>query len=293
MIADQFTVLHDNNGVFVDHSSAAKDFGRDSFTIDDLNKDEDYVYVGLYKPFSSLFSSFVTANLNAGTLAFEYYDKNDAAFKSLTVEDETQGSTRSGFAFWNLPEDNNGNNIWELTTIKDIELFWIRFRPSVTHSSTEYQGLNILFSNDQDLIEERFNIVSKHAVAADVTSWVLKHQATVKDIVQNIRNQGNKKFSFNKQKRNLGHLIAKNITRFDFIDIGEIRQAAKYKTLSRIYLDEISDSPEDKWAALGRKHEKSFTKAMDLFFLTIDVDDDGELDNDESASETFTQLVIS
>jgi len=289
MIKDSYTVLHDDNGAFVDKSFGARDFTKDSFGLD-LVAAEDYLYIGLYKPFNVFYAEMLVANTAANTFAVEYFDKNDAAYKTLVTLDETMGLTRSGFISFDKPTDNAGNTIWDKSTVNGTELFWVRLKPSVDHDAgTSLMGLNVVFSNDFDLVEERGNIVSKHLPTGQV-SWIAKHQAAKKDIIQDLRNRGNSKQGISPVNPTAAALL-KNLTEFDILDAEEIRQASKYLTLAKIYFQELSDDPEDKYAMLGERFLQKAEGALDLFYLSIDKDDDGLSDPEEQLANTRIDLI--
>lgn len=65
-LKNKLTILHDDNGSFSDFSNEALAFDRDTFTTD-LNQNEDYLYVGYYKPINNFFVELGTANTNAGS----------------------------------------------------------------------------------------------------------------------------------------------------------------------------------------------------------------------------------
>ena len=295
-IEDKFTVLHDDNASFIDLSEDAKDFGRDSFSLP-LVAAEDYLYIGLYKQFYFFYVELATANTVNNTFSAEYFDENDSNWKTLEIIDETKGFTRSGFIQWKLPTDENGNHVWERNIINSEELYWVRFKPSLDlDGATALQGLAIVFSNDRDIIEERGNIVSKYAVNEPTGTWVLKHQAARKDIVSALRRAGYRKFgpTIIKQgedddARRVGRY--KQITEFDLLDFGELRQASKYLVLAKIFRFELSDTEEDKFEALGLKYEQMYEQELEQFYLSLDKDDDGRNDLEEQAATTAIHLV--
>lgn len=273
-----FTVTHDDDASFVDKTFEARSYSGDSFGLE-LVSAEDYLYVGLYKPFNSIYVEMATANTNANTLALEYFDKDALAFTSLDLLDESKGFTRSGFLTFQKPVDAQNQNAWATTTVNGDELYWIRLKPSADHSvGTIVQGLNIVFSNDDDLVEERSNIVSKHASNQPTGSWILKHQAAKKEIIQKIRDKGNMKFRSND---NRPHLRFADINEFDLLDFTQLRQASKFLVLSKIFLFELSDEEDDKYFMVGKDYEDKFKSAMEVFFLSLDKDDDGIQDASE------------
>lgn len=289
MIDPSFTVLHDDNGSFVDYSFQCKDFNVEEFGLE-LVAAEDYLYVGFEKKFNNFFIAMNIPVVATNTLAAEYW--NGSAWVSLTILDESKGMNQSGFIKWNRPKDNQGNHIWEATTINSIELFWIRFKPSADHDvGTKVQGLNILFSNDNDLIAERSNIVSKFApTVGNVKTWLYKTEAAKKDIVQRLRNEGNRKWNYNDNNPQ-GTLRFKDVNAFDLHDISQVRQASKYLVLSKIFKQELSDRENDKYFLIGLQFEQLYKDALQNTFFSLDTDDDGEDDSNEQLNENIIKVI--
>ena len=289
MIEEKFTVLHDDNSVFINHSFLAKDYDTAAFPLVIISAD-DRILIGLDKLFNSFFPQMETVNTNAGTFTAKYFDKDDQAFKALTIQDETLMFTQSGFIFFDKPKDTDNNNLWEANTINGIKKFWLQLVPSVDFSvGTEVRGLSVLFSNDADLTRSRSNIVTKHAQGQQNDSWILKHVEARDEIIQRIRNAGNKKVKL-EDIDGEGIFESKDITRFDFHDIDQLRQASKYFALTNIFRFELSDEKDDKYELLARKYEKKASNAMNVFFLKIDFNDDGIEDTNESTNDTRIEL---
>jgi len=132
-------------------------------------------------------------------------------------------------------------------------------------------------------------IVSKHASDLSLSSWILKHVASRDDLIQKLRNSGDRKI---KTEDINGKAITKirDITVFDLHDIDQLRSASKYLTLSKIFRFELSDSEDDKFEKLGRKFQGQSDAAFNLFFLSLDFDDDGVEDQNESLDEQRVEL---
>ena len=289
MLEEKFTVLHDDNAVFSDKSFEAKDYDGDSFGLV-LIAAEDKLLVGLEKPFNAFYVEMKTANTNAGKFTAKYFDENDLAFKTLTIQDESKMFTRSGFLLWDKPKSLTDNNLWKATTIDGKKKFWLELTPSVDFSGgTDVQGLNIVLSDDNDLIRERGNIVSQHAVDLGLTSWILKHVSSREELLQRLRNSGNRKI---KTENIDGEAITeiKDITVFDLHDFNQLRQASKLLTLAKIFIQELSDEKDDKFDSIGKKFQENSDAAFNLFFLSLDFNDDGVEDHEESLDEQRVEL---
>lgn len=274
-----FTVLYEGT----DLSKKLKDFGTGEVSLE-LNTGE-YVYIGYYKPsFKQFFIELGTSNINANTISAEYF--NGTTWAPLnTLIDESEGLTKSGFFFFDRPSD------WGTTTVESIEKYYIRLSTNANFSvGTTIKGLGILLSNDLDLIGVRENIVSK---LNSGSSWVLKHEQAAKDILQELRNKGNRVVKNSSTDTPLvteGSRFA-DLTLFDLLEPEQLRQASLYKCLSMIYLDELSDDVDDKWQRQGTRYEDNYSKMVNLFYLQIDLDDDGSSSAAESRITTSTSLV--
>lgn len=259
-------VFHDNNTVFADVSFEANNYTRDSFGLE-LIAAEDFLYIGLFKRFNAVYIEMSTVNTNANTFSTAAFSKDGGSFTALTeFKDDTKGFTRSGFISWTRKQTD-----WDKTTINGEDLFWVRLKPSADHiSTTAIQGLNIVFSDDNELLGE-FRTINDFLATGD-TSFITYHQAARDHIVQMIRNRG-------KSKTDTSNNLS-NITKWDLLDKEEIAQAAKHLALSKIFFS-VSDGPDDKWYQRYRDHESFYNRAFDVFFLTLDKDDDGTVDTNE------------
>ena len=280
-----FTVKYDNQDI----SILVKDFSKDTANIPLLSTE--YLYVGYYKPFRQFYVEFDTLNTEAVSLAFEYY--NGSAWVELpAVIDESLNFKRSGFIYFTRPED------WKASTVENDENFYIRISPDVDLTpATSLKGLGVLFSNDSDLEAIRSTIVTK---LNNGKSWIEKHEAARKYLIQQLRNLGHRKVINREKEGNSGLFFTNeekdnryysNLTEFDLVEPFELREAAKYKALSMIYLEELSDEEDDKYFRMGSRHAKTSDEMFNLFMLKIDVDDDGVEDLSESEGYTGTSLV--
>jgi hypothetical protein len=279
---DFYSIITYIGAAYAELSVSLKDFTTSGVSFAPGNSD--YIYIGRYKPFSQFFLELSTANTAANSLAFEYW--NGTAWTALTKIDETVGGTKSGFIYFEKPTD------WAETTVDTQEFFYVRFQPSVSwDAGTIAAGLSVLFSNDLDLTAIRSNIVSK---LNNGNSWIAKHEAAKKQIIQKIRNRGNRKVKQNAYEKftstSAGSLLFSNINEFDFHQPFELREASKWYTLSLIYLGELSDEANDKWEVAGMRYQDMADEAMGVYMLQLDTDDDGELDQDENKSDTRVDL---
>lgn len=279
---EQFSVKH-NDGGFVDISNKVYDYGRDEVLLQ--LKTTSTLYIGYRKPFNFMYASFIALNDVPNALTVQYHDVTDDALKSvLNLSEETEGFTREGFIKFTRPELNSqATTAWKPTTVDGEEMFWLVITTDTDHNVlTKVNALGILFNNEQDIIQERSNITSKHAQDERTKTWVVKAQASRDEIVQAIRTQGKKKVTS-------GGILEPSrmldITAFDFLRLDQIRQASKWLSLAKIFQNELSDAADDKWMTLGETFEGKFDDAFDVFLLSLDTDDDGEEDFEENIED--------
>ena len=263
----RLSVFHDDNGTFSDKTEQAVDFSRDNFSTT-LNATEDYLYIGFYKPINNVFVEMVTANTNANTLAFEYY--NGTTWAELTARDLTAGFTRSGYMVWSKPTD------WAETEIDETEMYWVRVRPSVTHSATTFGGVNLVFADDYDLQQEFPDVLTSGFVPADASSHIKTHVGVRNQIIQDLRARGYLKLTAAGQWQ--------NITPWDLLDIEEIKQCAVYLALSKIFFI-YSDAANDIWMTKSREYASKYTAGIQGVKLTVDGNDDGVSTANERKSQ--------
>lgn len=255
----KLTVLHDAGGLFSDLSDDATDFIRDSFTFT-LTSATDYLYIGYYKPFNTVYSHFDTAAVAAGTFTAEYY--NGTAWTALSLEDQTKGFSRSGFIFWDK------SNMAQIS-VDSKSAYYIRLKPTSDLTAT-VRGINLIFSDDNALKQEFFEIDNETLLPPGETSHLVHHVAARNTIVQMLRNQGYLKVTD-------GSSVEKQITQWDLMDIHQVRQSAVYLTLSKIFFL-LSDSQEDTWWVKYKEYQMKFEDSFRLIRLTVDQDDDGQTD---------------
>jgi hypothetical protein len=261
-LQSRLIVLHDDNGSFVDHTEAAEDFLRDNFTMTLIAAD-DYVYLGLYKPFGSVYAEVYTANTQNSILEMEYW--NGTAWTALELRDQTNGLKRSGFMSWD--KDN-----MKATTVNSVASFYVRIKPDIDTSAVTLRGLNLIFADDHDLKQEFLEITNSNLLPPGETSHIGVQVATRNFIIQDLRNRG-----YIKYNDTTGY---ESLTPWDLHDMSEIRQAAVFMTLAKIFFN-LSDSPDDIWWMKYRSYMTRFEEAMKIAHLSLDDNDDGVVDISE------------
>lgn len=284
--AEMLTILHNSDTTFTDLSNYCHDFLRDSFILEPL--DDDYIYIGYYKPINQIFVERVSGTANTGSMTGQYYNTTDAEWQSLTgFYDDTKNLNRSGFISWERNQLNQGNS-----EIDSTDLFWIRLKTGALSNAVTLIAINIVFADDNDLKAEFYNILDTDYLRTGQTSHIASHLAARREIIQEIRNSGKKKkfgtllptntYSFDK----IYGYAYENINAWDILDIGEIRTAATYLAMSKVFFS-LSDRVDDFYNSEGNRYRKAYQDALSLFYLSIDESDDG-LANSEEKLQTNT-----
>lgn len=272
------SALWSDNEVYTDYSVRAANYGRDTCSLAALSATQDYFYFGLYKQFSKVYIEVSTANAAAIALDWEYY--NGTAWTDIVNDvDDTLGFSRSGFIQWDVNQ-----TAWATTTVNSIaSKYWVRFRPASNFDAgAAIYGVNIVYSDDQDLIMEAPEVASYYP--ASTSSFILRHQAARDDIVQDIRNSGKYKVSY-------ADGLFRNVDVWDLLDIDEIRVWSKYLVLSKIF-ENLSTVKDDVYWARSEGYKAKAGTASKLYYLTLDGDDDGVTDIEERLATTFGSISI-
>lgn len=265
----RLSILLDKNGTFTDLSDSAWDYTRDTFNLT-INSTTDYLYIGYTKPINAIYIDMSTPNTNANTLTIEYYNGSNWTVID-PLFDETKGMTRSGFIHWDRNLTDQDENVVNSTT-----KYWVRVRPDTGHSAITCNGINLLFSCDNELRTVVYEITDSNHLTGK-SSHLLTHVGSRNYIIQEFKNKGYVKTNSSGVKSSI------NI--WDLHDVGEIKQASIFKTLSTIY-DNFSDEPNDIYSVKSKSYQRKYEKQIELAKLSFDKDDDGLLDTDERVSET-------
>ena len=233
--------------------------------------DSEYIYIGFYKPVAEIFFSFTTANTNANTLAVQYYSTDSSDWASLTVIDETNGFTTDGFLHFTRPVDSNDNDDWGANTIDSEELYWLRIQPSATHTETVFNFVGLVFSDAKSIAMYNPYINDSNLLMGQTTHLKM-HCAARNQIIQKLFTEGMIKYDSSYSRT--------RITGWDILDKNEIKDAAAYLAISLIYFN-LSDQPEDNWAVKAAKYDSMYRELIKTIYLTIDKNDDGEIDDTE------------
>lgn len=268
----------------------------ESFTTDQVDLTlavGDSIDWGHYKPINAVWVEQLAPAEGSLDVVFEYW--NGTAWAALgALKDYTKKLKQSGWLIWSR------NQLAEAKkTEHGLALFWYRARvvaivqpdpapPSpLTEVELTVKGINLVFSQDADLLEEFPGITE--LLPENQPSFIGFHQSAMKDIVTDLRRQG--KFVSPQDvtfpdgvKRKM---YAKNLDQFDLLDFSELREAAKFKALEKI-MSWRSDATDDKFNQKASDFSDKYGAKMDLFLLSIDHNDDGLAQEAEVADNNIT-----
>lgn len=264
-----------------DYSVILNDYQRDE--LDLTLPIGEYIYVGLYKPFNRLYLEFLEPSEVAdASMSLEIY--NGQIWQPVdNFLDETINGTRSGFVSW---KKRNG---WGPSTIQNDNLYWVRFSFSQDFTA-KIRAINILFSNDNDLRSE-LQSLDKY-LAQGQKSFAPSHQTVRDDIIQTLRNKGKIKYPHHENSNNnCGHCSTENITKWDLLDIDEVKVASKYFVLEKIFW-QASAAPNDKFSERQKQSKIMAEKSFDLLYLSLDENNTGKEDGQMTKLQTIEVIRI-
>jgi len=266
------------SSVFDDISDELRDYLRDPASVSFLAGDK--LYLGLYKPFNSVYIE-LSANTSETSLSIKY--SNGATFSPLDVMDDSKGLSRSGFIKW----DRNISD-WAEQEVNGKSLYWIEIEFNADYDLA-CQGINIVFSSDYEMqIKNPF--VMDYLARNDI-SFIRNHVAARNEIVQLLRNGGYIKMPTGSDDLFFNPLQdKKDITKWDLLDIDQIKEAATFKALASVFFNE-SRSNEDKAYSLYREYQGKFGQSFKLFYLSLDTNDDGKIDSNERLANNEITVV--
>ena len=271
-INEKLNILYYNGSTYTDYTNELAEYGRDSATITLASTDS--IYVGFYKPINTFYLYLTTANTNTIAMTLQYW--NGSAFAApVGFYNDTNGLKRSGFIRWDR------NQVAEAkTTINASERYWYKIDVDTDTTEMIIAGLNILFSDDQDLKSEVPSI--DKMIPDGFTDHILSHVAARNELIRDLRSDG-------RYKEDLSTGKLKDITAFDLLDISQVKLASTYLALSKIFLNS-SDDPLDTYNEKSKVYKTHYTSTMNMFYLNVDEDDDGIQDTSEELDQNSPQL---
>lgn len=228
----------------------------------------DTLLVGFYKSISQIFIEIKTANSVSTTLVVEKW--TGSAWESINILDETDGLSKSGFIFFDEATPTTES------TQSNIKGFYYRIKVSANTASLVLNGINLVFCNLEDLKIQEPAI--ERFYPREINSHIFSMVAARDYILRRINNTQ----PFNYYSSDDGSQIEiRNFNAFDFFDINEIRDAAAYYTLHKIFSNR-SDSTDDIYQSKSTLYLDKFEQSFKLFQgrkLTIDLINDGKESN--------------
>jgi hypothetical protein len=228
----------------------------------------EFIYLGYYKPISNVYLELVNSVTSASTMAVKY-ETASGFVDVVNLVDHTNGLGSSGKISWETDK-----SLQISSTLFGVTRYWYKLSVDISTVAMTFLAINVLFSNDKDLVEEYPGIMDQ--LPTGNLSFVNFHSSARKDIVQVLR----KKYSSGK---NL-------LTQYDLLDNEEVRLASKFLTLSKIF-EWLSDAPADKWEQKSKLYYNKYADYINNITLTVDVNDDGVVQEEERANIQFVRLV--
>ena len=270
------TIFFDDNGSFTDISLNMLNYSGDTSVID-YTTVQDNLFFGRYKPFSTMYIEMKVVNDVTATMTVEYFDKTLNAFKAVDgLVDETKGLTRSGFVHFNNP--NNPDNVdWIQSTTNSVEKFYVRVSFDATLlATTDLQGWNVVFSDDKDL--DRIYSGISNFLSTTQTTFILAHEQARIELINTLREDGHFKVQVGDVKNNA---LPAQLTQWDILDVNEVNLWSTNLALKNIFRG-IASNPDDNHHELSKMYAGDAVKAKNVFYMTLDTDDDGTVDREET-----------
>lgn len=142
-------------------------------------------------------------------------------------------------------------------------------------NTVKINGVNLLFSDDAAIRKEVPDVMDKKKgfYPLGKETFVNFHEAARDEIMQRLRNIGYKKYSNQTKQYEL-------ISHWDIIDVYEVREAAMFLTISKIYRH-LANNPEDIYTYKYREFRTKFDSMFASETLSVDLNNNGILDPSE------------
>jgi hypothetical protein len=204
-------------------------------------------------------------------LTLQYY--NGSSYVDVAgLKDMSFGLSKAGFISWDRNQSNEA---------KDGSLFSYRISipaaPDPDTVEVDFKGINLVFSDDYDLVDEYPSILSH--LPADQTTFIRFHSAARDEIMTDLKQAGvfiQKDIDSKKQ-----------IDQWDLLDKDEVKEASKFMALSKIF-KWLSDEKDDRYDVLSSKYQAEAGESLSPL-ISIDSNDDGKRDSDE---ELAPQVIL-
>lgn len=262
----RLNIQSDDGGAFTDFSAEAQDFKRDPFSI--TMTTDDFIYIGFHKQINAFYVQMDTPNTISSTMKIEYFA--DSGWIELEISDDTKALTRNGFVNWNRILTTNDDPAIETVINGDTEI-WVRMSIADNIDQVDFQAINIIFSDDNDMSQEVPALVDPCFYPSGQSSHILNHVAAKNYIMGRLKNR---------EYVNNTTGGEENITEWDILDVFELRQSSNYYAIASVYFN-LSDNVEDQYWAKYEEYSSKYKEAFALGRLRIDQNDDGQTSNDE------------
>jgi hypothetical protein len=231
-----------------------------------------FVEISYYKPINSLYLNVVSGS-NNHLLLVEYF--NGTSWEEVEkLSDETFGLANAGFISWINAKTTQDEYDYRFTLTQSDG------SPHLTNVNINFKGINLVFSNDEDLKGE-YPTIMDH-LPGNATSFIKFHEAARNELLTELRNTGiyvdNEIIYSNK----------KQIDQWDILDFSEVRESAKFLTLAKIF-NYLSDETDDKWQNLASKFEANAGESLTPL-ISIDSNDNGVKDKEEELQPMFIKV---
>ena len=230
------------------------------------------LYLGYKKPIKNIFFDIETVNSSAFDSVFTIKYHNGTTWTEIDYFDETEGFKKSGVIQWAELSDQAESEVNEST------MYWISITSEVLQIDTAINYIGLLLSTDEDLVLENPYIMDDDLLMGQ-SNHLKAHISARDEIVQSFANKGNIKTS------------GESLSYWDMLNASEFRMGSIFLALSKIYFN-LSDRSDDMWLRKSEEYRKRYLDQIDLYFSTIDLDDDGVTDTiEKSASATCKTMV--
>ena len=226
------------------------------------------------KAFNAIFFYLPMPSVNVETIAEITYKKPNGDDIPLTdFVDGTQGLTQSGYMYWKPEKDQYDNFL----AGQEYTLS-IRYN---TGFDIVFGGINLLFCDKFDLLREYPDLDSLLGISDEKvisTQLIRIMESTMLEIEKKVQNS-----PFWKEDRQY-FFTAKELDRWDLLQINEINQAAIFWTLAKIFYF-LSDTPGDIYSVKSADYRARGEEAFASVNLSLDFNDNGSLDVFEGERE--------
>ena len=234
----------------------------------------DYIYLGFKKQLWQFYFDIQTANTNTSVISAEKYD--GSSWVSVDLFDETEGLTKSGHIF--LDKEHGGK------AEGGDQNIYIRLKVDSDTSAVTFRGIGLTFCSMDDLLNEEPN--AERFYPRDFSSHIKSMEAATTWLVRKINTSGKYKYD--------GTTVSQ-FTRYDLLNINELREPCAAYALHKIMSNRADGDENDNYRI---KAQEYLEKAREAFkgwsnaMLSLDLDDDGILDDEEVTASTATAKFI-